>query len=305
MVPEIKNIYEIEGVVDSQDSCLSFLNRSVPFFPREKVEVKPNKQKLIVVEAPFIEEISGMAITKLLPEKEKIALTIKLKFIRDRAMLKVTNGTQEKVTFNPTDMVGIADLRYLGYYKVKQGVLQHNLNKLYHFESADTVCNQFNRLIYTLRKEGEEKGKGKDKYPWLEDTNERKYMTDREILDKYVNLDNSSLTKREKKEVRELLYKCKDTFSLRDEIGTCPNIEVEIDVTDKTSFLIRLFHAKEEDKAILHKEMKRLCYLLILKEGFSAYSSPVMLISRKVTQDKRVVTYFRHLNMQIAKNSLT
>ena len=126
-------------------------------------------------------------------------------------------------------------------------------------------------------------------------------MTDREILDKYINLDNSSFTRRAKKEVRELLYKYKDAFSLRNEIGTCPDIEVEIDVTDKTPFFIRLFHAKEEDKAILHKEMKRLCYLGILKEGLSAYSSPVMLISRKVTQDKRVVTDFRHLNMRIGK----
>ena len=50
--------------------------------------------------------------------------------------------------------------------------------------------------------------------------------------------------------------------------------------------------------------MKRLCYLSILKEGFSAYSSPVMLISRKLMQDKRVVTDFRHLNMRIAKNNL-
>ena len=128
-------------------------------------------------------------------------------------------------------------------------------------------------------------------------------MTDREILDKYINLDNSSLTRREKKEVRELLYEYKDAFSLRNEIGTCPNIEVEIAITDKTPFL-RPFHAKEGDKAILHKEMKRLCYLGILKERFSAYSSPVMLISRKVSQDKRVVTDFRNLNMQIAKNNL-
>ena len=50
--------------------------------------------------------------------------------------------------------------------------------------------------------------------------------------------------------------------------------------------------------------MKRLCYLGVLKEGFSAYSSPVMLISRKLTRDKRVVTDFRHLNMYIAKNNL-
>ena len=50
--------------------------------------------------------------------------------------------------------------------------------------------------------------------------------------------------------------------------------------------------------------MRRLCYIGILKEGFSAYSSLVMLISRKLTKDKRVVTDFRHLNARIAKNNL-
>ena len=276
-----------------------FLKQVHTLFPREKVEVKPKEQKLIVVEAAFVEEISGMAITKLLDVKEQTTLTMKLKFIKNRAMLKVTNSTQEKVTFNPTDMVGIVDLRSLGYYKVKQGVLQQNMSKQYHFESGNTVCNQFNRLINKLKKE--EKKKGNDKYPWLDDSNERKYMTNREILDKYINLDNSALTRREKKEIRELLYEYKNAFSLRDEIGTCPNIKVEIDIADKSPFFIRPFHAKEEDKAILHKEMKRLCYLGILKKRFSAYSSPVMLISRKMTLDKRVMTDFRHLNMQIAK----
>ena len=61
---------------------------------------------------------------------------------------------------------------------------------------------------------------------------------------------------------------------------------------------------REEDKAVIDKEMKRLSYMGILKEGFSAYSSPVMLISRKLTKDKRVVTDFRHLNIRIAKNNL-
>ena len=36
----------------------------------------------------------------------------------------------------------------------------------------------------------------------------------------------------------DMLYKYKKAFSLRDEIGTCPNIEVEIDVTDKSPFLL-------------------------------------------------------------------
>ena len=73
-------------------------------------------------------------------------------------------------------------------------------------------------------------------------------------------------------------------------------------MTDKSPFFIRPYHVSEEDKKVIDKEMKHLCYLRILMEGFSPYSSPVMLISCKLTQDKRVVTDFRHLNIRIAKN---
>ena len=41
-----------------------------------------------------------------------------------------------------------------------------------------------------------------------------------------------------------------------------------------------------------------------IKRRILPYSSPVMLISRKLTKDKRVVTDFRHLNVRIAKNNL-
>ena len=279
------------------------MNRFIPFFPKEKVSVKPKEQKLVVLEAPFVEEISGIAITKMLDVKEQKTTYYEIKIHKNRATFKVTNSTQNTVTFDPEDMLGIIDLRSLGYHKIKQGVLQQNLSCMYHFESVNTVCDQFNRLINTLRKE-EEKTNGTDKYPWLDDSAERKYMTDREILDKYIDLENSCLTRQEKQKARNLIYEYKDTFSLRDEIGTCPHIKVEIDITDSSPFFIRSFHSREEDKAILDKEMKRLCYLGILKEGFSAYSSPVMLISRKMTQVKRVVTDFRHLKMGIAKNNL-
>ena len=101
-----------------------------------------------------------------------------------------------------------------------------------------------------------------------------------------------------------MLIKYREAFSLRDKIGMCPNIKVEIDVTDKSPFFIRPYHIREEDKAFIDKEMKQLCYMGILREGFSAYSSTVMLISRRLTKDKRVVTDFRHLNMRLAKNNL-
>ena len=73
-------------------------------------------------------------------------------------------------------------------------------------------------------------------------------MTDKEILDKYIELSKSCLTDSEKIEVRDMIYKYKDAFSLRDEIGTCPNVEIDIDVMDKTPFFIRPYHVREEDK---------------------------------------------------------
>ena len=253
LVMVMKNIFELEGVIDSRESCFSFLSRLIQFFPVTTVEIAPTSQKMVMVEAPFIEELSGMAMVKILDIKEQTTNMIKVKLIRNKALLKVTNKTHETITFGKTDMMKVVDLRSLGFYKIKQEVLQEHLSRHYHFELADDVCDQYNRLVNLMRKE-EENSEGR--FPWLDDMEEQKYMTDREILDKYVNLDNSCLTKAEKEQVRDLLYQYKDAFSLRDEIGLCQNIEIEIDVTDKSPFFIRPFHANEDDKVILDKEMK-------------------------------------------------
>ena len=55
-------------------------------------------------------------------------------------------------------------------------MLQQNLSEYYHFESADTVCDQFNRFVNLLKKEEEN---SKENYPWLDKNDERKYMTGR------------------------------------------------------------------------------------------------------------------------------
>ena len=228
--------------------------------------IKPKERKFIKIEAPFVDEISGLAIVKMLVSKEQCTVVLKLKFMRNCASLDVTNNTQETVIFDPNQVLGILDFRSLRYYKIKQGILQQNQSKCYHFESVNRLCEEFNTIINERKKE--EKKVEKDRYPWLDDSNERKYMTDREILEKHINLDNSCLTESEETQVRDMIYEYREAFSLRDEIGPCPNIEIDIDVTDKTPFFIRPYHVREEDKRILDKEMKRLCYLGILKEDF-------------------------------------
>ena len=73
------------------------------------------------------------------------------------------------------------------------------MSKYYRFESAYILCEQFNKFINTLKKERKEEMR--EKYPWLHPGNERKYMSDREILEKYIDLEKSCLTDKEKKEV--------------------------------------------------------------------------------------------------------
>ena len=51
-------------------------------------------------------------------------------------------------------MMGVVDLRSLGFYKIKQEVLQEHLSRHYHFELADDVCDQYNRLVNLMRKGG-------------------------------------------------------------------------------------------------------------------------------------------------------
>ena len=146
------------------------------------VEIAPKMQKMVMIEAPLIEELSGMAVVKILDMKEEAMNMIKLKFFRNKAVLKITNKTHETVTFGWTEMIGVIDLRLLGFYKIQQEVLQEHLGKHYHFELADDICNQYNRFVNLMRKE-EENSQGK--YPWLEDTDERKYMTQRDFRQVY------------------------------------------------------------------------------------------------------------------------
>ena len=76
-------------------------------------------------------------------------------------------------------------------------------------------------------------------------------------------------------------------------------MEVELELRDETPFFIRPFPIKESDKDIVDKEMRKGCLLGILKKGMSSYSSPIMLIPRKLSGIPRIVTDFRHLNSRL------
>ena len=54
----------------------------------------------------------------------------------------------------------------------------------------------------------------KDPYPWLEDNDPRRLMSDQEILEKYVDLSDSDLSYAEKKSLYKILLKLRKHFLL-------------------------------------------------------------------------------------------
>ena len=72
------------------------------------VEIAPASQKMVMVDAPFLEELSGMAMVEILDMKEQTTNMIKLTFIWNKVVLKIKNKTHETITFGRTDMMGVS-----------------------------------------------------------------------------------------------------------------------------------------------------------------------------------------------------
>ena len=90
------------------------MNRSIPIYPEKEVILKPNEQKLVKVKAPFVDEISGMAIIKIIDGGTYSTLLIKLKFTCNRGTLDIMNKGKDTMILRPEEMIGIIDLRSLG-----------------------------------------------------------------------------------------------------------------------------------------------------------------------------------------------
>ena len=198
--------------------------------------------------------------------------------------LSIKNHTDKELVFPKDETIGSADMRSVGYYFMSRTVIKQLLEDRFIFigetDEEEELCqtkeedpiemlNKVPRpplkgpLKTQLNVKPEKNNKSDkkekyisgfkvdpdDKYPWLDKDDPRRNMTDREIIEKFVDLSKSELTEKEKKELYDLFVKYREAFSLRDEIGECPNMEIEIELEDETPFFIRPYPIKEEEKA--------------------------------------------------------
>ena len=126
-------------------------------------------------------------------------------------------------------------------------------------------------------------------------------MTGAEILRQKLNLEDSLLDKKVKEEFLTKADDSHDVFCLRDEIGTCPFIEVHLRLKDETPFFVQPYPMREEQKKVIQKEMDRLEHLGIIRKGLTGYSSLVVLVKRKNQNLNRVCSDFRILNEKLLK----
>ena len=304
LVLGMKNMHELEGELSPRNSEFRFLNRAIPLFTLENFSLKPGCKRFVKCIAPFPANITGTAIVKIVQGLRTI--TVQCKMLNNLGILDMVNTSKTTMLFSTDSAFGIVDIRSIGFFNIKHATLQYNLSKqLPQYHKLVAKHDEQLRSKYAAKhgKHVKQPRQSADPYPWLECQDPRRNMTDEEILRKYIDLSQSILNEEEKEELMEIILKYKAAFSLRDEIGECPNIKIDIDVIGDTPFFVRPFPISEEDKPIMDKQMQRLVSLKILSKNTTSHTSPVMLITRKVTKDKRPVVDFRLLNTRIKRHN--
>ena len=316
-----KTMYELEGGPHFGKLSFHFLMRSIPLLSTEEIVLKPGGKIQYTLQMaklpPDFKE--GECVIKIRSSRiDGLAQTLKAK-VDSRGRLKITahNEGVDVWTISKGEKMGSIDMRSMGYFHIDTETILNHVGDNISFLSEEETQEYFHKLIEDLNEINEvntklltkedsiSKDSNKsdsetgDLYPWLDKEDPRRFMTDKEIINKYINLDESYLSDKEKKHLRRIILKYRPAFSLRDEIGLCPHMEVELELTDKTPFFIRPFPIKEGEKDLIDKEMRKGVLLGILKKGMSSYSSPIMLIPRKQGGIPRIVTDFRHLNSRL------
>ena len=223
-------------------------------------KVKAGKKKVFDVDL-YNREGEKVIVNLKTRRKDQLVLTLPAAISKGTILLTAVNNTDKEWTIDIPQMRGSLDCRSLGCFHIFRNSLQRIILDNAEFLTDNETVEYFNILkednknvmksaqkavlkkqqemaseSNTKLKDRQSKGKedyndsnmseNDDPYPWLDKDDPRRKMTDRECLEKIIDLTDSEVTEAEKRSLHKLLYKYKKTFSLRDEIGLCQNMEV-------------------------------------------------------------------------------
>ena len=93
-----------------------FLGRSIPIFPKHDLDVKPGGKAYLKIGIPFVEKLSGRALCKMFVGD--INHTLKLMVQDNQTVVEFENKSDTTAELRRKTVLGILDLRSMGYFKV-------------------------------------------------------------------------------------------------------------------------------------------------------------------------------------------
>ena len=240
-----KNMAETEGRLNTRTGEYDFIGRSIPVYPQNDLDVPEGKQVLIKIKAPFREKLSGRIITKMFGSDK--VFTMKIRIENNQGCVQFINKSKDTIKLKESRAIGILDLRSIGYFKVSYQKLiimaeSRQTFKMYHYQQLTKDPKDHLDDYYKMTRAVDD-----DQYPWLAKDDPRRHQTDAEILYEKIDLKDSALTRKEKTKLMKMILRYREAFSLRDEIGECPNLIADIKVIDESPFFVRPFPLSETE----------------------------------------------------------
>ena len=134
----------------------------------------------------------------------------------------------------------------------------------------------------------------KDQYPWLDENDPSRHITDNKIFESTIDLSEACIAEMQGKALYRVLLKQRKAFSLGDEVGLCPGMEVRLELDNRIPFYIGTFPVGEKG-VVMDVEMRRGCLLGILRKSSGSNFSPIMVTPRKMLGIPHIITDFRYL----------
>ena len=278
-------------------------NRLIPLTVRNNIRILPGKTGVLSLtlrlnKTLFIPRhtITGKGIACVKPLDPNLPLRpIEIEFENNHCCIKVHNTSDSAVEFVHGQEMTYFDARSKGLVQINNSK-HFPIDQYLHDRITPATLSPsplaYEKVIHPAEMphitpctempiDDTNKSTPDNKYLWLDPDDIRRNMTDKEILRMKLNLKDSVLDEKGKEEFLEKVGQFTDVFSLRDEIGTCPFIEVHLKLKDETPFFVRPYPMREEQKKVIQKEMDRLKHLGIICKRLTGDSSPVVLVKCK------------------------
>lgn len=293
-----QTLTELGGSLDFCENRFKIPAKKIGLQSACKVVVKPGETKYVVLQGKVPAFLrNGEVVIQANKHLSKLCPTNMLvKLRKGRAYIPVTNATSKTVSLTKDKPAASLNLSQL--ITVAQPLSTDDLPSFHSHTQTTSHAegNEFNALQMT-----EIMRRNLEQYPHMDYTDPLASMTESEVIRKMVKLDDSILTADEKEDIYKLIERYRDAFSLYGELSSCPNFAVDIKLTNDEPFYIRPYFATESDKKVIEAELDKLVKLGILQVGHQSYTSPVLLLPKRGTTEKRVVTDFRFLNSRIKR----